>query len=181
MICDECRDRLLGMESTSISLALEPPGATESSGAAERSEGGPRATATHLRSCPECRQVAERILAAEDGLRRDLEALGPAGSPAHAARMARIESTGRRAQVRRRIGWVAAAAVLVGAVGVRLGTTIGGLEAPPTDAAPGWTVASADPRIWLPEVEVREDENVVVFETADRDVVVFWFYEGREQ
>jgi anti-sigma factor RsiW len=181
MICDECRDRLLGMESMSIAFALGRSNMAERPGAVERPDEGLRATAAHVRSCPECRQVAERILAEEAGLRRELAGLAPAGSPARAARMARIESTRRRTQLRRRVGWAAAAAGLAGVLGIRMAASVGPPNASPSAEAPGWKVASADSRIWLPEVEVPDHENVVVFETADRDVVVFWFYEGRER
>lgn len=181
MICIECRDRLLGMDSMSIAFALGRSGGADRPGAAERAEEGLGATVAHVRSCPECRQVAERILAAEAGLRRELAALAPSGSPARAARMARIESRRRRTRLNRRVGWAAVAAALAGVLGIRVAASVGPPNASPSAEAPGWRVASADSRTWLPEVEVPDHENVVVFETADRDVVVFWFYEGRER
>jgi hypothetical protein len=175
MICSECSDRLLEMESAAIARVLSGSGVSESSG-------GPDArVAAHLQACRECRAAAERIVAAEDDLREGLAALGPASSAAQAAREARIESHRRRVRVRSRVGWVVAAAGLAGVLGVRMVATSGQPGSAREDEAPLLRVASAAPSNSLPEVEAKEDENVMIFETEDGDVVVFWFYEGRER
>ena len=133
-----------------------------------------RALPEHARTCDECRLVARRILAAHEQLAADLETLEPALPLAEAVSAAIRESDGRRRTGGRRASGVVAAAVLAAFLGVwalNLGRD-GGTDAPEFVAR-----VAASPH--MPEVEALLDESVLVLETDNDDVVVFWFYQGR--
>lgn len=164
MICRECIDRLLVADTGTIARALRSPAGSgvDSTGAW-----------VHLSTCRECRDAAERILAGEARLRAELTGLLPDGSTSEAARRARVESGRRRARTRVRAGWALAAAALAGVLGVRAARVAEDSPSSVSTLAYGATAPA------LPEVETALDESVMVFETADESVVVFWFYEGR--
>ena len=151
MSCLECQTRL--MEADPRALAEAPP--------------------DHARTCDECRLVAERILAAHEQLAAGLEVLEPALPLAEAVSAAIRESDGRRNRVRR-ASWAVAAATVAGLLGVRVLDVGNGAG---TDALEVVARVATSPH--MPEVEALLDESVLVLETDNDDVVVFWFYQGR--
>jgi len=171
MRCSECMDRLLEAEPTSLAVWLEPH-----EEAPPRIPGGDAPTFDHLATCVSCRAAAERIVLEESRLASALESLRAAGSTAEAARRARMEARRRRSRARRRVGWSAVAACLAGLI------ALGTLRQAERRGPGGEMIAYGDlqPAVF-PEVEGGPDEDVMVFETEDESVVVFWFYEGRGQ
>ena len=127
----------------------------------------------HLRTCPSCREAAERVLAAQDRLAAGLAALVPARSLEEAAVMAVRESARRRSRLRR-VSWTAAAAAMAGVLALRVLGFGGGVVPEPIEV----TVSPAGSRL-MQEVEAMLDESVLVLETENEDVVVFWFYQRR--
>lgn len=153
MSCLECQTRL--MEADPRALAEAPP--------------------DHARTCDECRLVAERILAAHEQLAAGLEVLEPALPLAEAVSAAIRESDGRRNRVRT-ASWAVAAATVACLLGVRALDVGGGAGIDTLEV-----VASRGGLLHMTEVEALLDESVLVLETDNDDVVVFWFYQGREE
>jgi len=151
MSCLECQTRLMEADPRAIAEALPD----------------------HARTCDECRLVAERILAAHEQLAAGLEVLEPALPLAEAVSAAIRESDGRRNRVRR-ASWAVAAATVAGLLGVRVLDVGNGAG---TDAPEVVARVATSPH--MPEVEALLDESVLVLETDNDDVVVFWFYQGR--
>ena len=171
MSCSECLDRLLEADSAAIALWLE-----RREEAPGRIPDGDARALEHLATCGKCRAAAERIVLEESRLAAALETLRPGGSTADAVRRARIESYRRQTRARRRLGWSAVAASLAGLIALET------LRLDERSGPAGEMIAYGDLQASvLPEVEGGPDENVVVFETEDESVVVFWFYEGRGQ
>jgi len=171
MICRECEERLLEADPGAIAAALRPADPGEADGLRDISQ--VLALRDHVRTCASCREAAERIVAAHKELRVGLEALGPALPLEEAVRAAIRESDRRRSRVRR-ASWVVAAAALAGVLALRVldvGTGIG------TDAIE--MAAGQAGSLVMPEVEALLDESVLVLETDNENVVVFWFYQGR--
>jgi len=152
MSCLECQTRLMEADPRAIAEALPD----------------------HARTCEECRLVAERVLAAHEQLASDLEVLEPALPLAEAVSAAIRESDGRRRSRVRRASWAVAAATVVGLLGVRALDVGNGAD---TDALEVVARVASSPH--MPEVEALLDESVLVLETDNDDVVVFWFYQGR--
>ncbi len=151
MSCLECQTRLMEADPRAIAEALPD----------------------HARTCDECQLVAERILAAHEQLAAGLEVLEPALPLAEAVSAAIRESDGRRNRVRR-ASWAVAAATVAGLLGVRVLDVGNGAG---TDAPEVVARVATSPH--MPEVEALLDESVLVLETDNDDVVVFWFYQGR--
>lgn len=152
MSCLECQTRLMEADPRAIARALPD----------------------HARTCDECRLVAERILEAHEKLAADLEVLEPALPLAEAVSVAIRESDGRRRGRIRKASWAVAAATVAGLLGVRAFDVGPG---PATDAPQVVARMAASPH--MPEVEALLDESVLVLETDNDDMVVFWFYQGR--
>lgn len=171
MSCNRCRVRLLEADPGAIALAL---GRREGDSMLERE--GRSDPLDHLTTCPDCRAAAERLVSANSDLVAGLASLRPAGSTAEAVRRARLESSRRTRRARQRAGWTTVAAACLAGV-IALGTWIEEPRGPGAEM-----VASGElPPSLLPEVESGPDESVMVFESEDESVVVFWFFEGRGQ
>ena len=124
---------------------------------------GESAVAHHLQSCPRCRQLAERIVAEESSLQRALAALEPQQSVDGAVRAAVAHARRRR---RRR--WVVASGLAAAAVAAFALWQSGRSALPPSP--PPTTMAQ-------PFVQTRADQNVIVYQTANPDIVVVWLYQ----
>ena len=124
---------------------------------------GESAVAQHLRSCPRCRQLAERIVAEESRLQGALAALEPRQPVDDAVRTAV-----RQARQRRRRRWIVASGLAAAAVAV-VALWQGGRSALPP-AAPPTAMAQ-------PFVQTSADQNVIVYQTANPDIVVVWLYQ----
>jgi len=171
MICRECRARLLEVDFGAIATALS----RQADPAAGRPD-VPQAAALpdHLRTCASCRGVAERILKAHEDLAAGLEALSPVRPLQEATAAAIRESTRRRSGVRR-ASWAVAAAAAIGVLALRA-LDIGSGVAPDVVEVLASHQAESP---FMPEVEAMFDESVLVLETDNKNVVVFWFYQGR--
>jgi anti-sigma factor RsiW len=124
---------------------------------------GESAVAQHLRSCPRCRQLAERIVAEERRLQGALVALEPRQPVDDAVRTAV-----RQARQRRRRRWVVASGLAAAAVAVFALWQSGRSALPP--APPPTAMAQ-------PFVQTSADQNVIVYQTANPDIVVVWLYQ----
>jgi len=124
---------------------------------------GESAVAQHLRSCPRCRQLAERIVAEESRLQGALAVLEPRQPVDDAVRTAV-----RQARQRRRRRWIVASGLAAAAVAV-VALWQGGRSALPP-AAPPTAMAQ-------PFVQTSADQNVIVYQTANPDIVVVWLYQ----
>ncbi len=170
MSCRECRTRLLEADPRAIATAL--------SGHADPAAlrlNDPQAVALldHVRTCASCREAAERILAAHVDLVAGLEELGPA-RPLQKATAAAIRESARRRSRVSRASWAVAAAAVIGVLALRALDVGNGVV---TDTVE--VVASQAGSPAMPEVEVLLGESVLVLETDNENVVVFWFYQGR--
>ena len=167
MQCADCRQHLLEEGPQEIAAALgDPP--EDTAGAAWRA---------HVRGCSACAGLAGSILAERDRLAAGLDTVGAARPLAEALAAAVRESAARRSRARRST-WGAAAAVVAGVLAIRSLYIAGGPAADPAAPGPGLE-ARIGPTVEGPEVEALLDESVLVFETSNDDVVVFWFYQGR--
>lgn len=117
--------------------------------------------ALHVRACADCRVAAERVVRVEDAMGRRLAEFAP-GHPVPAA-SARL---GRRHHPWRWAVSLAAAATIVALI-VRPG------QGPSPRDAPS---ASEQPGPGRVAVEAPPGRNVAVFETADPDIVIIWFF-----
>jgi predicted anti-sigma-YlaC factor YlaD len=141
--CVEARDALLVADLADLDGSREGP------------------LAAHLASCPACRALADRVLAATGALRAE-RSVEPRRSPEAAARMARVEAG--RVRRARRARWalapVLAAAGLAALLLVRGGPESGRpLAARPVPPPPLVESAAA---------------NVAVFTTDNPTIVVVW-------
>lgn len=173
MNCRECRERLLEACPSEIAAVLD-----ESSDRLAAALKGPSGEAwrEHVRACSACEALAGRILEAQERLVADLAALTPARPLEEAVAAASRESARRRSRVRR-ASWGAAAAVVAGVLGIRAldpGSGVG------TDTIRVEARTYAGSAL-APEVEATLGGSVVVLETDNENVVVFWFYQGRGQ
>jgi anti-sigma factor RsiW len=171
MNCGSCRDLLLEAD----------PGVIRSALTARAPDLGPAGRvevedelARHLATCSECAHSAERILAANDDLAAGLALLGPERGLEDAVRAASREDVPRR-QVRR-TPWAVAAAVAAGILAIRFLGDGPGFDSSGID---GGATPVARAEAFTPEVDVPAGESVMVMESANEDVVVFWFYQGR--
>lgn len=169
MICPECRERLLEADPRIIASVLAGRGDSTTGADDPQID----ALTDHLRACIDCRASAQRILAADERLAERLEALKPVRPLDEALAAAIRESHRRRRRFRAASGTVAAAA-LVGLLAVRVLNVETGAGTNPAEV-----MASLPATSFMPEVEALLDESVLVLETDNEDVVVFWFYEGR--
>lgn len=119
--------------------------------------------AAHLRACETCRGAARQLLDGEQLLRAALLDLRPHGSAAVAAQAA-IRASHRR---RRRFVLVP----LMAAAGL---TAL--LLLRPGEFTPGTPQQWAGPP---PIVEAPSGQNVIVYQTANPDVVVVWLYQRK--
>jgi hypothetical protein len=118
--------------------------------------------ARHLRDCAACRAAAERIVRTEGALARRLAALPP--------RREALRTPATRRRTRHPWRWavpLAAAATIVALIVTRPG------QRPPPGDAP---VASGRPGPSPVAVTAPAGRNVAVFETADPDIVIIWFF-----
>jgi anti-sigma factor RsiW len=137
----------------------------------ELSRPGASELASHLATCERCRQLAERIVAGQSELARELEAQAPGINADEALKLAEHRASAIR---RRSIVWqigapLAAAAGIAGIVLLGDGRT--SLDTPVqarvTETLPGL------------EVQSPPGKDVAVFAVADRpDVVVVWFFDA---
>ena len=169
MNCREFQERLLELDPPALAAAL----GHHADRAVERAAGPLDAFPDHLRTCPSCREATERVLADQERLAAGLAALGPARSVEEAASAAIRESARRRSR-HRGASWMAAAAAVTGVMALRALDFGGGFVPETLEVG----VASAATQL-MPEVEAMLDESVLVLETDNEDVVVFWFYQGR--
>ena len=102
-----------------------------------------------------------------------MEALEPALPLEDSVAGAMRESARRRSRIRR-MSWGVAAAAAAALLGIWVFDPVGGAD--PVDV-----VATRGTPPVLPEVEALLDESVMVMETDNENVVVFWFYQGREK
>lgn len=169
MNCRECQARLLEADPGAIATALSGPVDPA------RRLNDPQAVALpdHVRTCASCREAAERILAAHEDLVAGLEELGPARPLQEATAAAIRESARRRSRVSR-ASWAVAAAAVIGVLALRALDVGNGVV---TDTVE--VVASHAGSPAMPEVEALLGESVLVLETDNENVVVFWFYQGR--
>jgi len=169
MNCREFQARLLEVDPLVLAAAL----GQHADRAVERAAVPKDAFPDHLRTCPSCREVTERVLADQERLAAGLAAVGPARPTEEAASAAIRESATRRSR-HRRASWIAAAAAVTGVMALRAMDFGGGFVPETLEVA----VASAGTQL-MPEVEAMLDESVLVLQTDNEDVVVFWFYQGR--
>lgn len=177
MNCGDCREFLLEGEPEEIARAL---GDASEERSFEPVEGGAIAAwREHLRACASCAGAAKRILEARRELATDLESLTPLRPLAEALSDVSREAPGRHGKLQRTVAWGAAAA----AAGILIVWSLdfnGDLVTDP-GGAESRSRASADSRRGAPEVEALLDESVVILETDNENVVVYWFYQGRGQ
>ena len=130
----------------------------------------------HLATCADCRRVAERILVATDGLRRER-----IGRPRRAADAAAAAAQGEADRIRRaRRRWLAVvpalAAAGVAVVILARNSDLGFPSAPSGPPVPAGARAaaagSAAPAI--PPVVASTARNVAVFTTTNPNIVVVW-------
>lgn len=145
MTCTEIHDQLLEADTSTL-----------------RGE-GESAVAQHLRSCPRCHQLAERIVAEERRLQGALAALEPRQPVDDAVRTAV-----RQARQRRRRRWIVASGLAAAAVAVFALWQSGRSALPPSP--PPTAMAQ-------PFVQTSADQNVIVYQTANPDIVVVWLYQ----
>ncbi len=160
MSCARARDLLLEASPADIEAAL----------AAETGVAGNNLT--HLGACDSCAGLARQLLADHGALEQALAAARPVRLLDESVTAARRESLRRRAR-RSRAAWAVAAASLVALGGVRM------FETRAASDRGGWVAPEGLVAALGPEVEALLDESVMVLETDDEDVVVFWFYQGR--
>jgi len=122
---------------------------------------GNSALAGHIRTCTECRALADRILEEQAHVRAALEALTPPGPVNQAARVAMRQAQWRRLRTRALIPGVAAAAV---AALLLFRSTDTQFPSTPATSVP------------TPLVEDSRDQSVIVYHTANPDIVVVWLY-----
>lgn len=130
----------------------------------------------HLAACPSCARQARMIVALNASLRDDLEGMTQEGSTSDAIRRA-IEESKRRTPRRRRAWWglvpLTAAAAIAGVLAVsdvgRRGVGIPGQQTVTARSLMGKASHVA--------VTAPIGTSVAVFETANPDIVVYWFYE----
>ncbi|NNG15469.1 MAG: hypothetical protein HKM89_03235 [Gemmatimonadales bacterium] len=122
---------------------------------------GDSALAGHILTCTRCRALADRILEEQDHILAALTALTPPGSADQAARVAARHSRWRQFRTRALIPAAAAAAALAlllfRGADQQFSTT-------PNALAP------------TPLVEASQDQDVIVYHTANPDIVVVWLY-----
>jgi len=171
MNCRECRERLL--EAGLTEIAVVPGGSSDRLENALEGRSG-EAWRRHIQECSPCAALAGRILRAQEELVAGLAVLTPTRPLEEAVAAASRESARRRSRIRW-VSWGAAAAVAAGVLGIRALDSGSGVG---TDAIrvavmgyPGSAVG--------PEVEATLGESVVVLETDNENMVVFWFYQGR--
>jgi len=169
MNCREFQERLLELDPPVLAAAL----GHRADQAVRRTAVPQDALPDHLRMCPSCREETERILADQERLAAGLAALGPARTLEEAASSAIRESARRRSR-HRRASWMAVAAAVTGVMVLRAMNLGGGFVPETIEVA----AATAETQ-FMPEVEAMLDESVLVLETDNEDVVVFWFYQGR--
>jgi len=171
MICRECHARLLEVDPGVIATAL-----SRHADPVARRPDVPQTAALpdHVRMCASCRGAAERILNAHEDLAAGLEALSPV-SPLQEATAAAIRESARRRSRVGRASWAAAAAAAIGVLALRAFDVGSGVA---TDAVEVLASHQAE-SLFMPEVEAMLDESVLVLETDNKNVVVFWFYQGR--
>jgi len=117
----------------------------------------------HLRACETCRRAAHHVLDGEQLLRTALLDLQPNGSAAVAAQAA--IRTSRRRRHRLVAVPLAAAAGLAALLLLR-----------PEPFTPGTPQQFAGPP---PIVEARSGQDVIVYQTANPDVVVVWLFQRK--
>jgi anti-sigma factor RsiW len=122
--------------------------------------------AAHLRTCETCRRAARQLLDGEQLLRAALLDLRPHGSAAVAAQAA-IRASGRR---RRRLFVVVPLMTAAGIAALLL------LLLRPGEFTPGTPRPLAGPP---PIVEAPSGQDVIVYQTANPDVVVVWLYQRK--
>ncbi len=122
---------------------------------------GDSALAGHIRTCTQCGALADRILDEQARIRAALEALTPLGPVGEAARVAARHARWRRLRTRALIAGVAAAAV---AALLLFRSTDTPLPTTPATHVP------------TPLVEASQDQDVIVYYTANPDIVVVWLY-----
>ncbi len=124
---------------------------------------GTSAVAQHVQSCPECRGLAERIVAQERRLQSALAALEPR-QPLDDAVRAAVGLTRRR----RRRRWVVASGLAAAAVAAFALWHSGRSALPPSQQPTA---------VAQPFVQTSADQNVIVYQTANPDIVVVWLYQ----
>jgi len=122
--------------------------------------------AIHLQACDSCRAVAAQLVAAEGELRAALERLEPGGSAEQAAFRAM-----REARVRKRRRPLALTAIAMAA----------GLAALVLFRPDDHTVSTSPPALaeTPPLVEAPAGQDVIVYHTANPNVVVLWLYQRK--
>ncbi|MGE0439962.1 MAG: hypothetical protein AB7S39_05685 [Gemmatimonadales bacterium] len=130
--------------------------------------GSDRPLAGHLVACERCRAIADGILDQTAALATGLGSLTPRVEAATAIRAAGAEAARRRRQGFRLTvaGLAAAAAVVLVAISLR----------PATSPPPGPAVQSPPFR---PLVEAQANQSVIVYQTANPDIVVVWLYQRK--
>lgn len=169
MSCQTWEDRLLELDSREIAESLA---ATAGQGRLADDQGC-ETLENHLGSCAGCRALAKRVVASEAELSQGLRILGPR-RPLAASVASAIEDSNRRAVHMRRSSWAVAAAGVAAVLALRAFHAGNGVVPEPAVVAERPAV-----RAFTPEVEALLDESVLVLETDNDDVVVFWFYQGR--
>lgn len=134
---------------------------------ADLRETGDSALNKHIRLCPACRALAERILQGELALRRALGAVRPQVD------LDRVVTPVGGSPPRSRKLWTRAVPALA-AAGLA-GLVLSQIPMVRDHAGPvGHVPIEALPP--TPTVEPPPGRSVVVFETDDRDIVIIWFY-----
>jgi len=123
---------------------------------------GTSAVAQHVQSCLQCRRLAERIVAEETKLRGALAGLAPRASADDASQRAAREARRRLRRRRVLIAGLAAAA-------------IGGLALWPRARPP--LSPPAPVSVVQPFIQTTPDQNIIVYQTANPDIVVVWLYQ----
>lgn len=124
------------------------------------------ALSLHLQECAACRATADAILATEAAAGRWIEARGPRRGAAEAIGLGRAAAGRRRYKRLRWLVPLAAAAGIVALITTR----------PAQVPSGGGTAALQPPRPSGVAIEAPAGQNVAVFETADSDIVVIWFF-----
>ena len=172
MNCGEFQEWLLEVDPPALAGALSDAVDRSVSPAAARLDASAPAP-DHLRTCSSCRRAADRVLADQEHLAAGMASLAPV-LPLEESTASAIRESARRENRLRRGSWMAVAAAVAGALALNAPDVWRNLGPETAEVA----LRSSGSQ-FMPEVEAMLDESVLVLETDNEDVVVFWFYQGR--
>ena len=130
--------------------------------------------AEHIRDCPRCGAVAERLLVAQDELAAALDRTKPGVPVKEALRRARVAPAGGDGVGAWLAGGAAAGLAAAAILAVLLLTGPEPPEGEPWVGGDG--IALVEPEEPAPAVEAPGDRNVMVLDTGNPKVRIVWVY-----